>query len=136
MLHGDELWKRDPDRCCEIRKVEPLDGFMRDFDAWITGVRRDQNFTRKAQETEEWDEQFGVVKVSPLAYWTEAEVWKYVTDHDLPYNDLLDHGYPSLGCLPCTRRPQAGEDPRAGRWIGFDKTECGIHGARSRAKTA
>jgi phosphoadenosine phosphosulfate reductase len=134
--HGDELWKRDPDRCCELRKVEPLDAFMRSFDAWITGVRRDQNSARNTQETVEWDKQFGVVKVSPVAHWTEAEVWKYVTDNELPYNDLLDRGYPSIGCRPCTRRPEIGDDPRSGRWAGFAKTECGIHGSALRVKSA
>jgi phosphoadenosine phosphosulfate reductase len=125
--HGQELWGRDPQRCCAMRKVEPQREFLRDYDAWVTGIRRDQLSTRKATELVQWDNAFGLVKISPLAAWDERAVWRYIADHDVPYNPLLTRGYASIGCMPCTRPIDAGEEARAGRWSGFDKTECGLH---------
>ena len=95
--------------------------------AWVTGIRRDQAPTRANAKNVEWDKSFGLVKCNPLADWTAGKVWKYIHDHDLPYNPLHDRGYPSIGCTHCTRSVQPGEDARAGRWSGFNKTECGLH---------
>lgn len=125
--YGEALWLRDPNLCCDLRKVEPTARALEGFDAWITGIRRDQSSTRKEVAIVEWDAKFGLVKVNPLAAWDEAQTRAYLAEHDVPYNPLNDEGYPSLGCTHCTRAVQAGEDPRAGRWAGFDKTECGIH---------
>jgi len=125
--HGEALWLRDPDRCCYLRKVEPNERALAGKRAWISGVRRDQSSTRRSVPIVEWDGTFGLVKLSPLATWAEDDVWAYIRRNDVPYNVLHDDGYPSIGCMPCTRRVQAGEDRRAGRWSGFDKTECGIH---------
>ncbi len=125
--HGDALWSREPDRCCAIRKVEPLTLKLRELRAWITGIRRDQAPTRANAKKFEWDERFGLWKLNPIADWTADRVWSYIRTHDVPYNPLHDRGYPSIGCTYCTRAVQAGEDPRAGRWEGFAKTECGLH---------
>ncbi len=126
--YGEALWEREPDRCCAIRKVEPQDSFLADYDAWITGVRHDQSVTRKAISFVEADpRRAGLERVAPLADWTDADVWSYVLAHDVPYNALNDRGYPSVGCTHCTRAIVAGEDARAGRWSGFDKVECGLH---------
>jgi phosphoadenosine phosphosulfate reductase len=122
--HGPRLYDRDPDRCCAIRKVAPLAEVLRPYDAWISGIRRDQSATRAATELVQWNARHGLLKLNPLAFWTEREVWSYIFAHEVPYNPLLDHGYPSIGCTPCTR--PAGE-ARAGRWAGRAKTECGIH---------
>ncbi|MGQ0666014.1 MAG: phosphoadenylyl-sulfate reductase [Nitrospiraceae bacterium] len=126
-LHGEALWAREPDRCCQLRKVEPLARMLRGFDAWITGIRRDQAPTRANAKLIEWDEKFQLVKVNPLAKWTWADVWAYIRVHDVPYNPLHDQHYPSIGCTYCTAPVAAGEDPRAGRWKNFAKTECGLH---------
>jgi phosphoadenosine phosphosulfate reductase len=124
---GPQLYSRDPDRCCGIRKVAPLAEALRPYQAWISGIRRDQSTTRAAAELVQWNARHNLLKINPLAYWSERDVWRYIHAHDVPYNHLLDEGYPSLGCIPCTR-PAAGEgDQRAGRWSGFAKTECGIH---------
>lgn len=125
--YGPALWRRDPDRCCFLRKVEPLERALDGYTAWITGVRREQAPTRAHAEPLEWDRRWERVKLNPLAYWTTDQVWGYVREHNLPYNRLHDQGYPSIGCWPCTRAVQPGEDPRAGRWSGFAKTECGLH---------
>ncbi|HWO94014.1 MAG TPA: phosphoadenylyl-sulfate reductase [Dehalococcoidia bacterium] len=125
--HGEALWQRDPDACCAIRKVEPNRRALEGMEAWISGLRRDQAETRKQIAVVSWDAKFGVVKVSPLAAWTEKDVWRYIVENDVPYNPLHDRGYPSLGCTHCTRPVQPGEDARAGRWSDFDKTECGLH---------
>jgi phosphoadenosine phosphosulfate reductase len=125
--YGGELWARDPDRCCEIRKVLPQQRALKHFDAWITGIRRDQSSTRRATPVVEWDAKFGLAKISPLANWSEREVWQYISTHKIPTNALHEHGYPSIGCTHCTRPIGAGEDLRAGRWSGFEKTECGLH---------
>jgi phosphoadenosine phosphosulfate reductase len=125
--YGEALWERDPDRCCELRKVIPQREALRDFDAWITGLRRDQASTRKATPVVAWDNKFGLAKIAPLARWDERAVWRYIYEHDVPYNQLHDWGYPSIGCTNCTRPVAPGEDLRAGRWSGFTKTECGLH---------
>jgi phosphoadenosine phosphosulfate reductase len=125
--HGDALWAREPQRCCALRKVEPQRAFLRDYDAWITGIRRDQSSTRKQTRIVQWDASFGLAKINPLAAWDERAVWRYIADHDVPYNPLLSRGYASIGCTHCTRPVAAGEDTRAGRWSGFEKTECGLH---------
>jgi phosphoadenosine phosphosulfate reductase len=125
--YGEALWARDPDRCCELRKVFPQREALKGFDAWITGLRRDQAVTRRTIAVVEWDSKFGLAKVNPLARWAEREVWRYIAIHKVPYNRLHQCGYPSIGCTPCTGPVAPGEDPRAGRWSGFAKTECGLH---------
>lgn len=122
--HGDELWRRDPNACCAIRKVEPLGRALSGLDAWITGVRREQSPTRAGARKIEWDARNGLWKLSPLADWTERDVWRRIHERELPYNLLHDQGYASIGCTHCTL-PGAG---RAGRWSGDAKTECGLHG--------
>jgi phosphoadenosine phosphosulfate reductase len=124
---GPELWKRDPDACCSLRKLEPQSDFLNGYDAWISGIRRDQTLGRRSARVVQWDPQFGLVKINPLASWDEAKVWAYIRFHDLPVNELHERGYASIGCTPCTRSIGAGEDLRAGRWSGFGKTECGLH---------
>jgi phosphoadenosine phosphosulfate reductase len=126
-LFGDELWKTQPDLCCAIRKVQPLTTMLRPLSAWITGIRRQQTPSRASAGIVEWDGEFGLVKVNPLARWTSADVWKYIAENEVPYNPLHDRGYPSLGCTHCTRPVKPGEDPRAGRWADSDKIECGLH---------
>jgi phosphoadenosine phosphosulfate reductase len=125
--YGPELWAHDPDRCCYLRKVEPNERALEGKKAWISGLRRDQSATRRSLSIVEWDEAYDLVKLNPLIAWSESDVWDYIRSHNVPYNRLHDQGYPSIGCMPCTRRTLPGEDPRAGRWAGFDKTECGIH---------
>lgn len=125
--HGPNLWARDPNRCCYLRKVEPLQRALADLDAWITGIRRDQTPQRRNAGVVEWDERFGLVKVNPLARWTSDDVWRYIREHDVPCNPLHEMGFPSFGCVPCTAPVADGADPRSGRWPGFDKTECGLH---------
>ena len=124
---GDKLWERQPDACCNQRKVEPLARALKPYKAWITGIRREQSARRATAKIVEWDSQFELVKFNPLARWTNEDVWTYIKRHDVPYNPLHDQGYPSLGCTYCTRAVQPGEDSRAGRWAGFAKTECGLH---------
>ncbi|HEX9984650.1 MAG TPA: phosphoadenylyl-sulfate reductase [Thermoanaerobaculia bacterium] len=124
---ADGLWLTDPDRCCNLRKVVPLQRKLAMLDAWVTGVRRDQAPTRANTRKLEWDPKFGLVKVNPLADWTSPMVWRYIYDYDVPYNPLHDRNYPSIGCTHCTRAVAPGEDPRAGRWSGTEKTECGLH---------
>ena len=124
---GDRLWERDPDRCCEIRKVVPQREFLRGYAAWITGIRRDQASTRRRTSVVSWDSNFGLAKIAPLAAWSEQQVWDYIVDHDVPTNSLHGLGYPSIGCTYCTRPVGDGEDARAGRWSGTLKTECGLH---------
>lgn len=125
--HGPALWEREPDRCCALRKVLPLRRFLATRRAWATGLRRDQAATRLHTSVLEWDYANDLVKLNPLAHWTDEEIWAYIQVYELPYNALHDQGYPSIGCWPCTRPVQPGEDPRAGRWSGRAKTECGIH---------
>ena len=125
--HGEELWLKDPDLCCDLRKVEPNLRALEGKRAWISGIRRDQGVARRETPVVAWDEKFDLVKVLPLVRWTEADVWKYIAEHDVPYNPLHDRSYPSIGCTYCTKAVKAGDDPRSGRWQGFDKTECGLH---------
>jgi phosphoadenosine phosphosulfate reductase len=126
LSEGPELWRRDPDRCCALRKVEPLERALEGMDAWITGIRRAQSVTRRDARVLELDPR-GVVKVQPLAGWTDEDVKGYLFAHDVPYNPLHDLGFPSIGCTPCTRAIRPGEDSRAGRWADAEKTECGLH---------
>ncbi len=125
--YGAALWSREPDKCCDIRKVEPLKKILASLDAWITGVRRDQAPTRANTKKLDWDAKFGLVKINPLADWTWDRVWDHIRAHNVPYNPLHDNNYPSIGCTYCTRQVMPGEDQRAGRWSGFQKTECGLH---------
>lgn len=131
-INGPELWKRDPDLCCTIRKVLPLRDKLYGLDCWITGLRRQQSDTRAATEIVElyaFDEASGrdIVKLNPMAGWSREAVWEYLRAHRIPYNPLHDQGYRSIGCQPCTRKTGNGEGERAGRWTGFSKVECGIH---------
>jgi phosphoadenosine phosphosulfate reductase len=121
--HGDELWKRDPAACCGIRKVAPLKEALSQVDAWVTGVRREQSPTRANAPKLTWDDKHELWKFNPLADWSEKDVWRYISKHDVPYNPLHDRNYASIGCTHCTQ-PGAG---REGRWAGQDKTECGLH---------
>ena len=125
--HGAALWLRTPDRCCSMRKVEPLRARLSTLGAWITAIRRDQTPDRAQARKVEWDAKFGLVKINPLCDWTSGMVWDYIRKNRLPYNPLHDRGYPSIGCSHCTRAVAAGDDPRSGRWTGFAKTECGLH---------
>jgi phosphoadenylyl-sulfate reductase (thioredoxin) len=123
----DHLWEREPDRCCFQRKVVPLKRELSTRQAWITGIRREQSETRRNAQLVEWDAGFGLVKINPLAAWTNDQVWDYLRTNGVPYNLLHDQGYPSIGCEPCTSPVGMGETGRAGRWRGHDKTECGLH---------
>ncbi|KRF21982.1 phosphoadenylyl-sulfate reductase [Paenibacillus sp. Soil787] len=124
---GDELWKTDANQCCNIRKVDPLTDILKNYDAWITGIRRDQAPTRANAKKVEYDVKFGLIKFNPLAGWTSEDVWNYIRENDVIYNPLHDRNYPSIGCTHCTRPVAEGEDPRAGRWASIEKTECGLH---------
>ncbi|OUM95083.1 MAG: phosphoadenosine phosphosulfate reductase [Thermobacillus sp. ZCTH02-B1] len=125
--YGEALWKSDPNRCCNLRKVEPLAKFLAKYDAWITGIRREQAPTRANAKKIEYDAKFGLVKFNPLASWTWDDVWHYIRANDVIYNPLHDRNYPSIGCEHCTRPVKPGEDLRAGRWSGTGKIECGLH---------
>ncbi|HEU4402025.1 MAG TPA: phosphoadenylyl-sulfate reductase [Candidatus Polarisedimenticolia bacterium] len=125
--HGPDLYARQPDLCCKIRKIEPLKRHLGGYQAWVTGIRRDQAPTRANAALVEWDKIFSLVKLNPLAKWTSGDVWNYIRANDVPYNVLHDRNYPSIGCWPCTREVKPGEDPRAGRWANFAKKECGLH---------
>jgi phosphoadenosine phosphosulfate reductase len=125
--HGSALWSQNPDLCCNLRKVEPLQRKLKDLSAWITSIRRGQTSVRSTAQRIEWDSKFGVVKINPIVDWTSRQVWRYIHHHDVPYNALHDQDYPSIGCTHCTRAVKPGEDARAGRWPGFNKTECGLH---------
>ena len=124
---GEALWSSAPDMCCALRKVEPNYRALAGRGAWVTGLRRDQSSDRRGVRPVEWDWKFGLAKINPLAAWTQDQVSGYIREHDVPYNALHDQGYPSIGCTHCTRAVAPGEDPRAGRWSGFSKTECGLH---------
>jgi phosphoadenosine phosphosulfate reductase len=126
-IHGDALWESKPDLCCSIRKVAPLNNALAELDCWITGMRRDQSPTRANAPKLGWDEAHELWKANPLADWTDEMVWAYIKERDLPYNQLHDSGYSSIGCTHCT---QPGEG-RAGRWSGLEKVECGLHTALS-----
>jgi phosphoadenosine phosphosulfate reductase len=124
---GPTLYANDPNLCCQVRKVLPLKKALADSTAWVTALRHDQSSTRKGVPMVQWNERYNVVKIAPLAYWTEADIWQYIQEKGLPYNTLHDQNYPSIGCWPCTRPVEAGADLRAGRWQGLEKKECGLH---------
>jgi phosphoadenosine phosphosulfate reductase len=123
---GPRLYERDPDRCCALRKVTPFEVALGRFTAWASGVRREETSARAGTRVVEWDRKRRMVKVNPLAAWTQDDVDRYIADHDVLVNPLLYDGYPSIGCAPCTRRVAPGEDPRSGRWSGTGKVECGL----------
>lgn len=125
--HGGPLYVHRPDQCCFDRKVIPLRKSVEGYAAWISAIRRDQTADRAAAGVVQWDPKFNVVKVNPLLTWDRNQVWKFVIDHNIPYNPLHDQGYPSIGCWPCTSPVGTGEDERAGRWAGSKKKECGLH---------
>jgi phosphoadenosine phosphosulfate reductase len=125
--YGPALWGRDPNQCCDLRKVVPLKTKLGELRAWVTGIRRDQAPTRANAKKIEWDQRFGLVKFNPIADWTWEQVWAYVRANNVPYNPLHDQNYPSIGCTYCTRQVMPGEDLRAGRWAGQQKIECGLH---------
>ncbi|WP_248581326.1 phosphoadenylyl-sulfate reductase [Nocardioides sp. InS609-2] len=125
--YGKDLYKTDPDKCCALRKVAPLAESLSGYDAWATGLRRAETRNRVIAPVVGWDARKGKVKVSPLARWSDEEVDAYIEKHGVLVNPLVQDGYPSIGCWPCTRRVAPGEDPRSGRWAGTNKTECGIH---------
>ncbi|MEO3762083.1 phosphoadenylyl-sulfate reductase [Streptomyces sp. B8F3] len=125
--YGPRLYERNPDLCCSLRKMQPLEDGLAAYDSWATGLRRDESPTRANTPVVGWDAKRRKVKVSPIARWSEADVQAYVAEHGVLTNPLLADGYPSIGCAPCTRRVAPGEDARAGRWAGFAKTECGIN---------
>lgn len=125
--HGDELWNRDPDACCGLRKVEPMRRALSSVDCWLAGVRREDSASRANTPKFTWDKRFDLWKLNPIADWTERDVWNYIREHKLPYNPLHDHGYPSIGCTHCTKPVGPGGSPRDGRWVGLAKTECGIN---------
>lgn len=129
-IHGEALWRTAPDRCCDLRKVQPMTEALRGLDVWITGITRSQSHVRAEAPLIGWDWQFQLLKVNPLVRWDRQRVWDYVREHDVPYNPLHERGYPTLGCVQCTR-PVAGagaaDYSRLGRWDSSDKTECGLH---------
>jgi phosphoadenosine phosphosulfate reductase len=127
--HGGPLYGLRPDDCCRDRKILPLQRAVKAIDplAWISAIRKDQTADRGKADVVQWDAKFNLVKVNPLLHWTKKDVWAFVMKHDVPYNPLHDQNYPSIGCWPCTRAVQPGEDDRAGRWAGKVKKECGLH---------
>ncbi|WP_077596431.1 phosphoadenylyl-sulfate reductase [Oceanobacillus kimchii] len=125
--YGSALWKRQPDQCCYIRKIKPLEDALSGVPAWISGLRREQSVSRSKTDFVNKDERFKSIKVCPLIHWTWDEIWDYIKDNDLPYNELHDNGYPSIGCIPCTSQVSDSDHSRAGRWAGIQKTECGLH---------
>jgi phosphoadenosine phosphosulfate reductase len=127
-LLGKDLFARDPDRCCFLRKVVPLERTLAGYDAWVTGVRRVEAPTRANTPLVTWDEKHGLVKLNPIAAWSDEQMQAYIDEHHVLVNPLVDEGYPSIGCRTCTIKPLPGADPRSGRWAGRAKTECGLHG--------
>jgi phosphoadenosine phosphosulfate reductase len=125
--HGGPLYVHRPDQCCHDRKLVPLRRSVEGYQAWISAIRKDQTADRARASVVQWDAKFNLVKINPLLHWTKGDVWKFIMAHDVPYNPLHDQGYPSIGCWPCTRAVQNGEDERAGRWAGTVKKECGLH---------
>ena len=126
-VHGKDLFAREPDRCCAMRKVAPLRAGLAGYDAWVTGVRRVESPTRADTPLVSYDETFQLLKVNPLAAWSDEAMHAYITEHSILVNMLVDAGYPSIGCAPCTAKPLPGADARSGRWAGRAKTECGLH---------
>lgn len=134
--YGAKLHDRDPRACCAMRKVEPIKRELSSYEAWVTGVKREDNALRAGTPVVEWDAAHEMVKINPVAAWSTEEVMAYAGAHGVPVNFLLDEGYPSIGCEPCTRPVAPGEDPRAGRWAGHTKTECGLHVAPGQKESA
>jgi phosphoadenosine phosphosulfate reductase len=126
-FYGESLWTRDPDLCCRLRKIEPLQEALQGRKAWVTAIRREQTAARANAQAVEWDKRWNLVKVNPLAFWSKQQVWRHIFQNQVPYNPLHNQGYLSIGCTHCTRAVHADEDERAGRWAGFTKTECGLH---------
>ncbi|MCH5643092.1 MULTISPECIES: phosphoadenylyl-sulfate reductase [unclassified Gordonia (in: high G+C Gram-positive bacteria)] len=126
-LLGRNLFARDPGECCRLRKVVPLKAGLQRFDAWVTGIRRVEAPTRANAPLISFDEGFGLVKINPIAPWSDETMQDYIDTHGVLVNPLVDEGYPSIGCAPCTAKPEPGSDPRSGRWAGRAKTECGLH---------
>ena len=126
-LHGKDLFARDPGACCRMRKVEPLSKALRGYSAWVTGIRRVEAPTRANAPLISFDQAFGLVKINPLAAWSDDDMQDYMSTNGILVNPLVDEGYPSIGCAPCTAKPVPGNDPRSGRWQGLAKTECGLH---------
>jgi phosphoadenosine phosphosulfate reductase len=124
---GERLYSRDPDLCCNMRKVQPLERSLRQYDAWVTGVRRGETARRRDARAVEWDPRRQMVKVNPIVDWTQEQVDDYIAEHGILVNPLVYDGYPSIGCATCTRRVAPGADPRSGRWAGTGKSECGLH---------
>jgi phosphoadenosine phosphosulfate reductase len=124
--HAEELWRVDPENCCSAVKVGQLDRALAGKSAWMSGLRRDEAPSRANAPIVARDIR-GLIKVNPLANWSHDDAQSYIAEHNVPYNPLLDQGYPSIGCMPCTSKVEPGEDPRSGRWAGRDKTECGLH---------
>lgn len=133
LSQGPVLWERDPDRCCELRKIKPLRAALVGFTGWLTAIRRDQTPERASALVVERDAKFNLVKVNPLVRWTHDDVWGHIYANDVPYNPLHEQGYPSIGCKPCTSAIVPGENLRAGRWRGAAKKECGLHGSQAPA---
>lgn len=127
-IYGDRLWARQPDACCGIRKVEPMQQALSGADCWVSGIRRADSATRAGAAKFGWDRRFGLWKLNPLADWSDEDVWSHIQAHEVPYNPLHDAGYPSIGCTHCTRPPSVNGDPRSGRWANAEKTECGLNG--------
>lgn len=126
-VYGDNLWAHNPDQCCHIRKTIPLKQVLSGYNAWITGLRRDQSTRRASTPIISWDSRNNLMKLCPFANWTEEMIWTYIFAHELPYNELHDQNYPSIGCVHCTQPIAPGDDLRSGRWVNHQKTECGIH---------
>ncbi|HNM94764.1 MAG TPA: phosphoadenylyl-sulfate reductase [Mycobacterium sp.] len=126
-LLGKDLFARDPNECCRLRKVSPLRKALQGYSAWVTGIRRLESPTRANAPLVSFDEAFGLVKINPLAAWTDEDIQAYIDANGVLVNPLVDEGYPSIGCAPCTAKPAEGADPRSGRWLGSAKTECGLH---------
>jgi phosphoadenosine phosphosulfate reductase len=126
-LHGKNLFERDSSACCRMRKVEPLSKALLGYTAWVTGIRRVEAPTRANAPLISFDTAFGLVKINPIAAWSDEDMQRYIDTNDVLVNPLVYEGYPSIGCLPCTAKPVEGADPRSGRWAGQSKTECGLH---------
>jgi phosphoadenosine phosphosulfate reductase len=124
---GKDLWSRDPNQCCALRKVAPLTSTLAKYDAWVTGVRRVEAPTRANTPLITYDEKFNLVKINPIAAWSDDDMERYIAEHGILVNPLVGEGYPSIGCAPCTAKPAPGADPRSGRWAGTGKIECGLH---------
>ncbi len=126
-LFGKDLFAREPNECCRMRKVEPLGRALQGYSAWVTGIRRVEAPTRANAPLISWDKAFNLVKINPIAAWTDDDLQAYIDANDILVNPLVFEGYPSIGCAPCTSKPVEGADPRSGRWAGSSKTECGLH---------